>query len=169
MRDLIGGFSGSPLLNSGLSPMSWRIAGPLGGSSSSESVLVRSIKMVVGLLTAAGSSSASPSTALCCLESLVLPTVSLASLEPLLSSRPTLVGCAGGVDSHALAGAFLCFLPPLFRFLRAGASEEGGPGVVSVRDGEDACRRLDLQGLSAGAAHGSHGEMNPRLGRTPLA
>ena len=150
--------------------MSWRIAGPLGGSSSSESVLVRSMKIVVGLLIAAGSSSACLPTALCCPELLGLPSVFPASLEPLLSSRPKLVESVVGADSRAPVGAFLCFLPPLFRFLLlAGASEEGCPGVASIRDGGDACRRLDLQGLSAGAAHGSHGEMNPLLGRTPLA
>ena len=74
-----------------------------------------------------------------------------------------------GADSYAPVGAFLCFLPPLFRFLLAGASEDGCPGLASVRDGGDACRRLDLQGLSAGAAHGNQGEINPLLGRTPLA
>ena len=169
MRDLIGGFSGSPLLNSDLSPMSWRVAGPLGGSSSSESVLVRSMKIVVGILFAAGSSSACLPAALCCPESQGLPSVFPASPETLLSSRPTLVESVVGADLYAPVGAFLCFLPPLFRFLLVGASEDGCPGVASTRDGGDACRRLDLQGLSAGAAQGSHGEMNPLLGRTPLA
>ena len=130
---------------------------------------MRLMKIVVGILTAPGSASACLPSVLCCLASPELSSAVPASPGIWQSSRLTLVGSAGGAGSYVPVGAFLCFLPPLLRFLPVGASEADCPGVALTRDTGDAGRKLDLHGLSAGAAHGNQGDMNPLLGRTPLA
>ena len=67
------GFSGSPLMHStpgvDLSHPNAADDGPLGGSSSSESVEVGSMKIVVGSTVAAGIGVAGPPSGLCCPES----------------------------------------------------------------------------------------------------
>ena len=70
MLDVSDGFSGSPLMHStpgvDLSHPNADVDGPLGGSSSSESVDVRSMKIVFGSSGAAGIAVAGPPSGLCC-------------------------------------------------------------------------------------------------------
>ena len=171
MPGVAGGFSGSPLiapLGKGPSHPSADVGGPLGGSSSSESVDVRSMKIVLGL-SAAGILVVGLPSDLCCpvlLRSLGVgsswsPTDSLSRLMPPVSS----------VDAalHAPASAFLCFRPPRLLFLLLGMAALE-PSGAALFGGEAGCVDA-LHGLSMGADQGSHGDTYPPplLARTPLA
>ena len=125
MPGVFGGFSGSPLMYSppdvDLSHPNVAVEDPLGGSSPSESVDVRSTKIVFGS-SAAGTPVAELPSGLCCPVLLELSSVgfSLSLLESLF--RPTLPESSAGVALHVLVSAFLCFLPPLLLFRRLGAA-----------------------------------------------
>ena len=170
MPDASGGFSGSPLmalLGVGPSHASADVGGPLGGSSSSESVDVRSMKIVFGS-SAAGILVAGLPSGLCC-PALPRSLGVGSSLSP-TDSQSRLMLPVSSVDAalHAPASAFLCFRPPrlLFLLLEMVTVEPSGAALSGVGAG---CV-VDLHGLSRGADQGSQGDTYPPLlARTPLA
>ena len=171
MLDVSDSFSGSPLRHStpgaDLSHPNADVDGPLGGSSSSESVDVRSMKIVFGS-SAAGIVVAGPPSGLCCpmLPESFCGGSSLSLTE--LQSRPMLVGSSEDAASHALASAFLCFRPPRLLFRRLGAAPALELSGALSGGGADCVG--DRHGLSSGADHGSQGDTYPPLlARTPPA